>query len=126
MTPPLSSWLGRFALVSLALGLCSGCRSWPEENIAAEREMLDLVNDVRTAGVNCSGGALPPVAALAWNEELAWASRLHAEDMGRSGYFEHDSLAELGPAPAQSPRRVRESSHTPNMRAAVRPGFRRS
>ena len=87
MKGPLSFWLGLAALLAFA----SSCRSWPEENVAAEMEMLDLVNDVRTAGVACSSGSLPAAPALEWNEELAWASRLHAEDMGQSGYFEHDS-----------------------------------
>jgi uncharacterized protein YkwD len=66
--------------------------SWPSDNAAKESDMLSLVNDVRAAGATCpQSGAQPATGALADDEDLRWAARLHARDMGERGYFEHDT-----------------------------------
>lgn len=91
--------LGRSLLCLLALLAFGGCRGeWPAARVAKERAVLDLVNEARAAGEDCPSAAMEPAAQLAWNEELAWASRLHAEDMARNGYFAHESQDGRTPA----------------------------
>ena len=82
----------RTVIVVLALLSVVGCRDWPEESVALEMRVLELVNEAREAGRDCAGVDNPPRPAYQWNEELAWAARLHALDMAEQNYFEHDSL----------------------------------
>ncbi|HJU46085.1 MAG TPA: CAP domain-containing protein, partial [Chitinophagaceae bacterium] len=54
--------------------------------------LLQLVNDVRGKGCNCGATAMPPVAAVTWNNRLEAAARAHAEDMSKNNYFSHTGL----------------------------------
>jgi uncharacterized protein YkwD len=54
--------------------------------------LFDLVNRARATGQKCGGRTMPAVDPLAWDEDLAQAARLHAEDMSARDYFDHDSL----------------------------------
>lgn len=86
-------YAGLFSALALAAVTTSGCdpASWPEARVEKERAVLDLVNAARAEGRDCASLAREPAGALAWNEELAWASRWHAEDMARGRYFAHES-----------------------------------
>ncbi len=87
--------------VCVALGTCEGPPppdagdiaddSWPAAWAALEDEILTLVNEARTAGVQCPSGARPPVPALAMEGHLRTAARLHSQDMAEQGYFDHFS-----------------------------------
>ncbi|MFT4092198.1 MAG: CAP domain-containing protein [Niabella sp.] len=52
-------------------------------------KLLQLVNTVRKTGCNCGATAMPPVAAIAWNELLATAAYNHSKDMNLENYFSH-------------------------------------
>jgi len=54
--------------------------------------LLQLVNDVRTSGCTCGTTVMPPVAKLAWNDQLAKAAYDHSVDMKTNNYFSHTSL----------------------------------
>jgi uncharacterized protein YkwD len=62
-------------------------------------KLLDLVNAVRKAGCNCGSTAMPPVAAVSWNDKLAKASYDHSVDMKSNDYFSHTGLN--GSSPGQ-------------------------
>jgi uncharacterized protein YkwD len=51
--------------------------------------MLQLVNEVRQKGCNCSGTYYPPVNTLTWNDKLEAAALTHAADMKQKNYFSH-------------------------------------
>lgn len=53
--------------------------------------MLKLVNDTRAAGCTCGTTAMPPVAALTWNDVLASAALAHSKDMDSTGKLDHNS-----------------------------------
>lgn len=53
--------------------------------------VLKLVNEKRSAGCNCGTTAMPPVAALKWNNLLAAAALAHSKDMDANNYFSHTS-----------------------------------
>ena len=54
--------------------------------------MLQLVNDVRHTGCTCGTTAMPPVAPVTWNDQLAKAAYDHALDMNQNNYFSHTGL----------------------------------
>jgi uncharacterized protein YkwD len=56
---------------------------------AAERRVLDLVNHARATARSCGDKAFRAAAPVRWDDRLAEASRLHAEDMARHDYFSH-------------------------------------
>ena len=66
---------------------------------ASGQRVLALVNQARAAPRSCGNRAFGAAAPLRWNDALAEASRLHAEDMARHDYFSHDGRD--GSAPAQ-------------------------
>jgi uncharacterized protein YkwD len=82
---------------------------WPAEWIAAEEEMLLLVNEARINGATCPSGAKPATHPLTWNLELSIAARLHSEDMANNGYFSHTS--QDGRSPWQ---RIADAGYTAN------------
>ena len=54
--------------------------------------LLQLVNDVRKTGCTCGTTAMPPVGAVAWNDQLAKVAYDHSIDMDAHYYFRHDGL----------------------------------
>jgi len=54
--------------------------------------MLKLVNEKRASGCNCGTTAMPPVAALSWNDLLASAALSHSKSMNSNNFFSHTSL----------------------------------
>lgn len=56
-----------------------------------ESAMLQLVNQVRSAGCNCGSTYMPPVGAVSWNDLLAQAAYDHSKDMNENDYFAHNS-----------------------------------
>lgn len=66
---------------------------------AAGQRVLDLVNQVRSTRRNCGNKAFNAARRVSWNDTLAEASRLHAEDMARFSYLSHDGRD--GSIPAQ-------------------------
>jgi uncharacterized protein YkwD len=54
--------------------------------------LFDLVNQARATTQKCGARTMPAVDPVAWDDDLAEAARLHAEDMAAKDYFEHDSL----------------------------------
>jgi uncharacterized protein YkwD len=58
---------------------------------AAGQRVLELVNRARAVPRSCGNQAFKAAPPLRWNQKLAEASRLHAEDMAHRNYFSHDS-----------------------------------
>ena len=52
--------------------------------------ILELVNQARATPRTCGNSRLNAARPVRWNDSLAEASRLHAEDMARYGYFSHN------------------------------------
>ncbi len=51
--------------------------------------ILELVNQARAEPRTCGNSRLDAARPVRWNDSLAEASRRHAEDMARYGYFSH-------------------------------------
>jgi uncharacterized protein YkwD len=66
---------------------------------AAGQRVLELVNRARAARRSCGNQAFRAAPPVRWNDVLAGASRLHAEDMARHDYFSH--AGRDGSTPAQ-------------------------
>lgn len=82
-----------YLLFALAI-LSSACTKDDEvetENDLLNKELLELVNEVRASGCNCGSEAMPPVDPLVLNEKLIKAAQLHSEDMDNNNYFSHTS-----------------------------------
>ena len=62
-------------------------------------KILQLVNNVRKSGCTCGTTAMPPVAAVTWNDKLAKAAYDHSLDMKSNDYFSHTGLN--GSSPGQ-------------------------
>lgn len=56
---------------------------------AAGQRVLDLVNQARATPRFCGNRMFDTAPPVRWNNSLAEASRLHAEDMARYNYFSH-------------------------------------
>jgi uncharacterized protein YkwD len=65
---------------------------------AAGQRVLELVNQVRAAPRDCGSRAFKAAQPVRWNESLAEASRLHAEDMARHNYLSHSGRDGSDPA----------------------------
>ncbi|TRZ91567.1 MAG: CAP domain-containing protein [Rhodocyclaceae bacterium] len=55
----------------------------------AGQRVLDLVNEARSTRRNCGNKAFNEARPVSWNDILAEASRLHAEDMAHFNYLDH-------------------------------------
>ena len=55
-------------------------------------QFLNLINQQRLKGCQCGSDAMPAVPALTWNDTLAKAAFLHADDMYKNTYFSYNSL----------------------------------
>lgn len=64
---------------------------WPAESRALECQVLTLINERRTAGVDCGGTAMPAVAPVHMHTALRKAARALAADMAQTGSFSHTS-----------------------------------
>ena len=71
---------------------------------AVGQRMLDLVNQARGASRYCGNRMFRAARPVRWNDLLAEASRLHAEDMARHNYFSHSGRD--GSDPGQRVERV--------------------
>ena len=69
-----------------------------ESGQAAGQHVLGLVNRARAKPRYCGNKAFKAARPLHWNEVLAEASRLHAEDMARHNYFSHSGRDGSDPA----------------------------
>jgi uncharacterized protein YkwD len=69
-----------------------------ESEQTAGQHVLGLVNQARATPRNCGNRAFKAARPLRWNEVLADASRLHAEDMARHNYFSHSGRDGSDPA----------------------------
>jgi uncharacterized protein YkwD len=65
---------------------------------AAGQRVLDLVNQARATPRYCGNSAFNAALPLRWNDALAEASRLHAEEMARYNYFSHSGRDGSDPA----------------------------
>jgi uncharacterized protein YkwD len=65
---------------------------------AAGQRVLDLVNQARATPRYCGNRMFNPARPVRWNDSLAEASRLHAEDMARYNYFSHSGRDGSDPA----------------------------
>jgi len=73
---------------------------------AVQQRVLQLVNEARARGRRCGSEKFPPVAALTLSAQLADAAKVHAQDMARREYFEHQA-----PDGSQPKDRVRRSGY---------------
>jgi uncharacterized protein YkwD len=65
---------------------------------AAGRRVLDLVNQARATPRYCGNRKFNAARPVRWNDTLAGASQLHAEDMARNNYFSHSGRDGSNPA----------------------------
>ena len=63
----------------------------------SRRRLLDIL-EARATPRNCGNRKFGAARPLRWNETLATASRLHAEDMARNNYFSHGGRDGSNPA----------------------------
>jgi uncharacterized protein YkwD len=63
-----------------------------ESGQVAAKRILDLTNQARATPRYCGTTAFNATHPLRWNDFLAEAARLHADDMARNGYFDHRGL----------------------------------
>lgn len=71
---------------------------------AAGQRVLDLVNQARATPRRCGDKAFKAARPVRWNDLLAEAARLHAEEMARNSYFSHRGRD--GSDPAQRVKRA--------------------
>jgi uncharacterized protein YkwD len=67
------------------------------EETAGQR-VLELVNQARAEPRDCGGKAFGAARPVRWNDTLARASLLHAQDMARHSYFSHAGRDGSNPA----------------------------
>jgi uncharacterized protein YkwD len=60
----------------------------PETN-DIQQDMLTAVNNLRARGCKCGGRSMRPVSALIWSDKLAAAAQIHADDMNRGNFMNH-------------------------------------
>ena len=65
---------------------------------AAGQRVLELVDQARATPRYCGDRAFNAARPVRWNDALAAASRLHAEDMARNNYFSHSGRDGSDPA----------------------------
>jgi uncharacterized protein YkwD len=65
---------------------------------AAGQRVLDLVNQARATPRYCGNTVFNTARPVRWNDSLAEASRLHAEDMAHYSYFSHSGRDGTDPA----------------------------
>jgi len=65
---------------------------------SAGQRVLELVNQARAARRYCGNRMFNAARPVRWNDLLAEASRLHAEDMARYNYFSHSGRDGSDPA----------------------------
>ncbi|MDH5676083.1 MAG: CAP domain-containing protein [Myxococcales bacterium] len=71
---------------------CAAVADWDPAWAEFEEEVLRLTNEARAAGATCGElGPFEPAGPLVMSPELRCAARLHSQDMGQQGYFDHDS-----------------------------------
>ncbi len=69
-----------------------------ESQQAAGQRVLELVNQARTARRHCGNSLFNAARPLRWNDALAAAALLHAEDMAQHNYFGHTGRDGSDPA----------------------------
>lgn len=73
---------------------CSELGIWELEWIERERQAVQLLNERRTDGAQCGGESYPAVDALAKDELLECAARMHSDEMAETGQL--DTVNEAG------------------------------
>lgn len=68
---------------------CADVANWDEDWRAKEQAVLDQLNAIRAAGIQCATGNLQPVPPLTMNPQLRCSARKHSKDMAQNGYFSH-------------------------------------
>jgi uncharacterized protein YkwD len=87
------------ALLLLLLGTGLACAAADSGRVAKNKtfrsgqtpELLRLVNQARAEGRTCGNKEYPAAEPLQWNDKLAAAALIHAEDMAHRNYFSHTS-----------------------------------
>ncbi|MGV1004375.1 MAG: CAP domain-containing protein [Candidatus Nanopelagicales bacterium] len=64
---------------------------------AREKATVKLINQARGKARNCGGARYPAVKKVTVSKQLTYAARHHAADMGKKGYFAHESPNGNGP-----------------------------
>lgn len=61
-----------------------------DSDAAFQKEVLDAVNALRTAGCNCGAeGDFPATTEVTWNDKLEIAAKRHSDDMDKNSHFDH-------------------------------------
>ncbi|MCU0662600.1 MAG: CAP domain-containing protein [Myxococcota bacterium] len=69
---------------------CSDVDDWPDETLAWESRIFELINYARALGANCTeGDHYPPTHPYKPHPSLVCAARLHSMDMDTRSYFDH-------------------------------------
>ena len=71
---------------------CEHLELWDSEAYQMEQQVVDIVNEVRSEGVTCTGTGeqMPVVDTLEMNPFLRCAARLHSMNMVETGEFAHE------------------------------------
>jgi uncharacterized protein YkwD len=77
--------------IAIAFG---GIKAYSQRQTGEEQfkhDFLERINHVRATGCTCGTTYMPPVAPLAWNNNLQTSAGGHAWDMSNNRYFSHTS-----------------------------------
>jgi uncharacterized protein YkwD len=103
----MKRWMMLMALMALAGGLQARAEVPASAKPAAvQQRVLQLVNEARARGRRCGNEYFASTAALIRSNQLAEAAKVHAQDMARRGYFEHEA-----PDGSQPKDRVRRTGY---------------
>lgn len=89
----LTKWL--FLVLTVILTGCNILDLVYEPTIARDpkelnqQELLQIVNYYRQKGCNCGSTYYPPTKPIVWNDKLAKAAQIHADDMKRNNFLDH-------------------------------------
>jgi uncharacterized protein YkwD len=77
---------------------CDAVADWQAQWSTYEQEVLDLINQERALGADCSSaGSFEPAGPLTMNAALRCAARVHSMDMAGRDYFDHYTPEGIGP-----------------------------
>ena len=72
---------------------CDPQADWDSAWAQFEADVVVLVNERRAEGADCGGaGSFGPADPVVAEAQLRCAARLHSQDMGVNGYFDHTNL----------------------------------
>ncbi len=93
------------AIIVFLLSAGISCDKLENTSKVDEKEILNLVNDIREEGCTCGDQYYAPVEPVSWNRKLEKAAQKHSDDMYKNDNLNHtgsdnsspgDRLTEVG------------------------------